>query len=304
MGGTEPTVRVLTERPMRSGESPVWDVAAGRLWWIDNAEHLVHSCAADGGALASWDPERLVTAVAPCALGGVILASGRRLVHLDPATGEVRELAALPPGGTPFNDAKVDRSGRFVVGTVDGRLFGPHAGAVAEDDLRGGLVRLDEDLELGPVADGIGISNGPCFSIEGSKLFCSDSWTRRIHAYDYDAGSGAASNRRVFAQFDDDARPDGATVDAEDHLWVADYDGGAVRRYDPDGGLDRSIAVPVSHPSSVMFGGTELEILYVTSSVHDAAGDTGSNPLDGHVLAIDDLGVHGVPERPFAGAIR
>jgi sugar lactone lactonase YvrE len=160
--------------------------------------------------------------------------------------------------------------------------------------------------ELGPR---IGVSNGPCFSPDGATLYWGDSWARVIYAFDYDRATGQVGDQRTLARFHDDsppgvaAVPDGSTVDTEGGIWVAACYGGEIRRYAPDGSLERRIDVPVVSPTSVGFGGSELDILFITSireaMFPDERHRTG--PLAGTVLAVRGLGVRGVPETRFAG---
>ena len=60
--------------------------------------------------------------------------------------------------------------------------------------------------------------------------------------------------------------PDGLTVDAEGGIWVALYGGGAVRRYLPNGVLDVIVTLPVTQVTSCVFGGADLDELYMTTS--------------------------------------
>ncbi|MBT6117330.1 MAG: SMP-30/gluconolactonase/LRE family protein, partial [Rhodospirillaceae bacterium] len=67
------------------------------------------------------------------------------------------------------------------------------------------------------------------------------------------------------------------------------------------GTLDRIVEMPVERPTSVMIGGPDLRILYVTSAwdgLDDAA--RAAQPLAGHVFALD-LDIPGLPEPRFAG---
>jgi hypothetical protein len=67
---------------------------------------------------------------------------------------------------------------------------------------------------------------------------------RKTIVFDYDGETGL-SGRRPFVDLSTEAKlPDGLTVDEEGGIWVALYEGGAVRRYTPDGVLDEVIEVP------------------------------------------------------------
>ena len=94
--------------------------------------------------------------------------------------------------------------------------------------------------------------------------------------------------------------PNGSTVDAEDCLWCAEYGAGKVTRFAPDGRRMRSIDLPVKQPTSCMFGGPDLDILYVTTASQRLSAEERSNqPLAGALLAMD-AGVRGLPEARFA----
>ncbi len=85
------------------------------------------------------------------------------------------------------------------------------------------------------------------------------------------------------------------------YLWVALWSGGAVRRYAPDGALDRVVPVPVSHPTSCAFGGRDLGDLYVTTAATALTPDARlSQPLAGGLFRCRP-GVRGRPAHRFKG---
>ena len=95
---------------------------------------------------------------------------------------------------------------------------------------------------------------------------------------------------------------DGSTVDAEGCLWNALVYDGRLVRYAPDGTVDRVIDMPVKKVTSVMFGGPNLDILFVTSMAKPPLPRfPGDGVLRGSLFAIYDLGIRGVPEPRFAG---
>ena len=178
---------------------------------------------------------------------------------LDFTTGECTLIHDPEPGkpANRINDGKVDRRGRFIAGSMDTQEAGPN----------GALYRLDPDFSVTKIDDGIIVSNGPCFSPDDKTFYFADSWSGEIWAYDYDIETGGVSNRRIFTKFDmsQGGAADGATVDSEGYVWSAGVYVGKLFRYAPDGSVDRVIDMPVRKVTSVMFGGPNLDVLYVTS---------------------------------------
>ena len=133
-------------------------------------------------------------------------------------------------------------------------------------------------------------------------LYFTDMPTRRIDAFDYDVETGQIRNRRPFASLvDQPGSADGSTVDAEGCLWNAQWRGGRLVRYRPDGSIDREIFLPVSNPSCVTFGGADLDILFVTSAWFTLSDDERrSQPHAGSLFALRP-GVCGRPEYRYSG---
>jgi len=152
--------------------------------------------------------------------------------------------------------------------------------------------------------DGILVSNGLCWSPDGTRLYAADSPTRTIRSWDYDPATGDISGERVFARIPEDpgrGTPDGAIVDAEGGVWMADFRGGRITRFTPDGSEDRMVALPVSRPTCPMFGGPDLQTMYVTSAkIMLTPEELAAEPLAGALFALD-AGIAGLPEAAFPG---
>ena len=288
-------IEVLVDVKTTLGEGPLWDVDEQRLYWIDSFDGRVFRCTADGRELRSWDVPQKIGSMALRKQGGAVLSLQRGFHFLDFATGEV-DLIVDPEPDKPnnrINDGKVDQRGRFVAGSMDTMEEGPN----------GALYRLDPDLKLHRLEGGIIVSNGPCWSPDGRTFYFTDTWSGEISAYDYDLDSGSISNKRTFARMTEAGGAfDGATVDAEGCLWSAFVYAGKVVRYAPDGRVDRVIDMPVKKVTSCMFGGPDLDVLYITSMAKPPLPRFPGDPvLRGSLFAITGLGTRGVPEPRFAG---
>ena len=95
--------------------------------------------------------------------------------------------------------------------------------------------------------------------------------------------------------------PDGATVDSEGYIWSAQWDDACIIRISPQGELDHRIEIPGQLVSSVMFGGPDLDLIYVTTVGGEVLGDRAKGELPGRTLVIEDSGFQGRPEPRFKG---
>ncbi len=274
------------------GEGPFWDADAQRLHWVDIlAPGLLSGDPATGERSFRPMPE-LVGVAIPKATGGFVCATETGIKTIS-ATGEIAVLAepeADRPGNR-FNDGKCDSRGRLWVGSL----------AINTEPGRGRLWRVDPDGSFALMEEGLHISNGLGWSPDERTFYFTDG-PKTIWAYDFDAAVGTISNKRAFAEFGPgDGVPDGLTVDAEGYVWVAIWDGWAVRRYAPDGRLDRTISLPVPRPTSCTFGGPDMDRLFVTSArIRLSAKHLAEAPLSGSVFALD-AGVTGQKDKIFAG---
>jgi D-xylonolactonase len=194
-----------------------------------------------------------------------------------------------------LNDCVADPRGRLIAGSC---FYDP----AAEYEL-GKLFLIDRTGEIRILDEGFHLSNGLGFSNDGRTLYFADSVARKVFAYAYDADEGSVCWRRTFLELDrDSGLPDGVTVDAEDFVWVAEWYGSRVRRYDPDGKLERTIHVPAKQSSSVMFGGPELRDLFVTSAARSEPmpvmppGYDAKGGYFGGALFHFDMPIEGKPE--------
>ncbi len=288
-------IEVVLDVKTTLGEGPLWDVEQQRLYFIDSMDCRVFRTTADGREVRAWDVPGKIGSMAVRKDGnGAILSLQQGFFMLDFATGDC-ELIHDPEPDRPanrINDGKVDRRGRFLSGSMD----------TMEDSPFGALYRLDPDFSVTRLETGIICANGPCFSPDDKTFYFQDSWNGEIWAYDYDIETGTLSNRRTFAKVDtsNDGAADGSTVDAEGCLWNALVYDSKVVRYRPDGSIDRIIEMPVKKVTSVMFGGPELDTLFVTSMAKPSQPRFPSDGVQrGSLFAIHGLGVRGVPEPRF-----
>ncbi|MFE3943912.1 SMP-30/gluconolactonase/LRE family protein [Streptomyces sp. NPDC059118] len=283
MSGTGLDVAVPEQAEL--GEGPTWDAATGRLIWVDIVSARVHTYDPVSHRRTVMATEQHVGAAKPRAGGGLVVNLRDGIGLYDP-DGAFRWLVHDPVPGRRGNDAAV---------APDGALW---AGSMRYDGAAGGgsLTRIAADGAVTPVLPAVACGNGIGWSPDGRLMYFIDTPTRRVDVFDVD-GEGAV-NRRPFAAVEEGAGfPDGLTVDAEGAVWVALWDGFAVRRYTADGTLDRIVALPVRRPTACAFGGDGLRDLYISTA---RTGLTAPHPLSGSLLVLPDAG-RGLPQPVFAG---
>jgi sugar lactone lactonase YvrE len=247
---------VALELAMELGEGAFWDARRESLVWIDILRGEVHELRAGAHRVHSV-PTQVGVAV-PRSRGGWVLAVREGIAALDPDSGAYEMLVRIEEPGTRMNDGNVDPRGRLFAGSM----------LTSEEPGGGRLYRIDADLSVTVVRDPVDISNGIDWSPDGRTVYYSDSGpAREVAAFDFDAETGAWSNRRVFARLSEsEGYPDGLTVDQDGCVWLAVWDGGQVRRYTPDGRIEAVVSVPAPLVTSCGFGGSGLDTLYITTA--------------------------------------
>ena len=247
------------------GECILWDEREQGIWWTDIHGSRLYRYTLASGALREFTvPGRL------CSFGFVegderlICAFAEGIALHQPGTQKLEWLFEPERGskGTRFNDGRVDRQGRFWTGTM---VESEPALDAAGKPLRGSLYWISR-AGHGKAFGDIGIPNSLCWNRAGTRMYFADSPRGNIVAHDFDAASGAVGEGRVFASAPKGCAPDGSIVDAEDCLWNAQWGGGKVLRYAPDGKLLTTLELPVSQPTCQCFGGPGLDLLIVSSA--------------------------------------
>lgn len=276
------------------GESPAWEAGSATLLWTDIAGRRIRRLDPSTGEVWTRALTQMAGAVLPRASGGLALCLQDGVYLTDSDDGELRLLAHVEAEDetTRLNDVKTDRVGRMWGGTM---ALDAHADA-------GAFYRFEPNGSIETIAAPVTISNGVDWNLDGSLMYYIDTATGRMDVFDFDLAIGSATDRRPFIHFDESfGLPDGMTVDAEGGLWVAFYDGWAVRRFGPDGTLERTIELPAARTTSCAFGGAGLDQLYVTSA-RDGLSESqlAEQPHAGGLFVIQP-GVAGLPITPFAG---
>ena len=264
------------------GENALWIEKEQRLYWLDlnsPAVHVFDPKEQKNQTLPLSLPKQIACLV-PCHGDRFLLATGNSIYTMDPASLNLDPFINLPgdPALICFNDGKIDRQGRFWIGTSH----------IEEKEPHGAFYRIDGNNSLHRVDQGFVVSNGPAFSPDGHLLYFADTFSRIIYVYELDPATGVLDNRRVFAHLtEEDGYPDGLTVDAEGFIWSAHWDGWRVTRYTPDGDIDGIVELPVPKVTSCCFGGDDLSTLFITTASVDMDEAALANaPLSGSLFAV------------------
>lgn len=266
------------------GECPIWSVEEQRLWWIDIDGKGLHRFDPASGSNETWPLPEMPGSFVLREGGGITLAMRNGIRDFDPATARLAKRIGPPfdPALFRFNDGRTDRQGRFWVGSMFAELG-------ATDPRTGETYCYDGASLVSRIAP-IDHANGNAFSPDGRTMYRSETFQRKIFAYDLDRDSGALSNERPFATVPDHlGLPDGATIDAEGCYWAALPNGpsvGSVGRFTPDGTLDLVIGIPVLLPLMPAFGGPDMSTLYVTSGSIEHAVGSQPTALSGSIFAV------------------
>lgn len=234
----------------------------------------------------------MVGAVVVAADGTLLVAAQEHLVAVAP-DGTRRDGPRIVPAGEGrrCNDGGCDPAGRFLVGTL----------ALDGNSEREALVRLETDGSVTVLDSDLTLSNGLAWSADSGLFYSVDTLRHVVNVRSYDAVTGAVGERRMHLRIDDGS-PDGICLDAEDHLWVAVWGAGEVRRFSPEGELVARIVVPAPHTSCPAFAGADLRTLVITTARDELSDEQlRAFPDSGRLFTVR-LDVPGLPVPAWSGS--
>lgn len=274
----------------RLGESVLWHPEEEALYWIDFYGLSVHRKQWNGGPVETWhiDHSGTIGSLVFADEGRLILAVDHGLHLFDTKTG-TRRFFADPKGARTdlvYNDGKVDRAGRYWVGTYE----------VTESKPHGIFYRVEADGTATVAGEGFTICNGPAFSPDNRRLYFSDTVGCRILSYELSHDGSLSGRQTFFSISEGDGMPDGLTVDSQGNVWCALYGGAKVVCIDPNGALKQSLAVPAAYVTSLCFGGPELRTLYVATGWSNGTTEANKTADVGGAVFMRPIDVAGLPE--------
>ena len=276
------------------GEGVLWNRHTDSAWWTDIQESRIYEYDPESRKLRSRDtPYRVACFGFVEGSSDLVVAFDSGIARFAPDSGAVDWLVA--PGcladGLRFNDGRIDPRGRFWVGAMVEDRSIPEGSAA--------LYCYEPGAGLAERITGVTIANGLCWSPDAAVMYFADSPRSTIRAYGFDLASGLPSAPRLFARTDPGVHPDGSTVDADGGVWNAQWGGGQVLRYAPDGHIDQVLRLPVSQPTCVAFGGPDLDLLFVTTARAGLSAEQLETQPSAGDLFVYRTGYRGLPAPEF-----
>lgn len=268
---------IFDARRCELGEGPLWHPLRKQLFWFDILNRKLLTQDASGpreyampciASAAGWiDHDRLLIAT-ETGLSIFDLKSESLTPHLA--------VEADNPE-TRSNDGRADAQGGFWFGTM-GKQAQQGAGAIYRY-YRG---------ELRQLFTGITIPNSICFPPAGDFAHFSDTAKACVMKVALDADGWPSAEPTVFLDLTADGlNPDGAVIDDERQLWLAQWGAARVACYSSKGRFLRSVHIDAPHTSCPAFGGTTL---YCTTALEGmTVAERAAHPDAGKVFAIENI---------------
>lgn len=291
---SEKNLKSIIHANAQLAEGPSWDEDNQRLYWVDILGKKLHIYDPVKDVDQAIQFEQFIGAAVPRNKDEVVLAMHHGMYIYNMSTSKLTFIADPEADkNTRFNDGKCDPAGRFWAGTM----------GLGGESNAGALYRLDHNQVVTKMVSDVGISNGLVWSLDHTKFYYIDTNSEEVVAYDYDLETGNINNPKVVVRINpEEGKPDGMTIDSEGMLWVAHWGGWKVSRWNPETGdcMDE-IKVPCSLVTSCVFGGAELNELYITTArVGISEDNLLKEPLAGNVFRVK-MDVKGSPTYSYKG---
>ncbi|MDB5657868.1 MAG: gluconolactonase [Cypionkella sp.] len=269
---------IFDPRLCELGEGPLWHPIREQMFWFDINNQKLLSQDRDGPR--EWRFPEIVSAAGWVSDDVLLIAGERDLFLFDLETEEVETLCLLEqdkPKNRP-NDGRADPNGGFWIGTM------------AKDEAIGaGAIYRYYRGELRKLFSGISIPNAICFPPGGGFAHYADTVTQKVMKVRLDAEGWPNGTPEVFLDLASEGHyPDGAVIDANGVMWLAQWGASRVAAYDTQGNFLRAIGVDAPQTTCPAFAGPQLSALVVTSARKNLdAAALQAAPLSGATFVIE-----------------
>ena len=278
------------------GEGAVWDPVSEAVYWCDINRFLLHRYDLASRSTRSWQfGEPVVALSLTTDPDRLLIALGSKLIWWWPETDRRVDQGFHTPGWPEvrLNDGRADPLGNFWVGSMANNV-GANGEPLEINANLGQLYRIAPDGGVTVWADDIGISNTLCWSPDRTRFYFGDTLRNTIDVFHFDDSTGDI--KRIGPFFSDFERglPDGSAIDDEGCLWNCRFHGGCMVRVGPSGEILSTIDLPMTNITTAVFGGVDMQTLYVTTaSDQKAPGDR----LAGSLVAVRTAATGLAPHR-------
>ena len=264
------------------GESPVWDEKLQRLYWVDIESKKLYAWDYNTNNSQSWNFDNKICAISLTEDKEILLCAFDKFfafynINSNKLTKLNNDL--IIPNTVRFNDGKTDGFGRFWCGTMsESYPKKPEAS----------IYMLDNNLKIYKIFEDIIISNSIVSSNDNKSIYFSDTPLKRIYKANFsNEGVNNTEKANIFVGEESFIGfPDGSTIDVENNLWNAEWDGSRVVVYNNKAEIINEINLSIKRPTSCTFGGPAMDLLFITSAMLDNNLNNEKKNLNGRTLCI------------------
>jgi sugar lactone lactonase YvrE len=275
------------------GEGPMWHAERKSFFWVDIDGKAFHEYNWQSGEVQTWQYEQRISLIVESRDGNLILGSEGGLAAFDLQTGETKWLMDIEKNisANRSNDGACDAAGRLWLGTM-ARDFATGAGSV---------YCIDKNFSVTKKLDNLTISNGLRWSLDNKRMYFIDTPTQCVQSFLFDLETGNITFEKVVIEIDKQkGSPDGMAIDEEGMLWIAHWNGFGLYRWNPlTGKFLSKITLPVPQVSSCIFGGENLDHLFITTARENMSDAEFKKYPDCGNVFIAQPGMKGVPAFKF-----
>lgn len=237
-------------------EGPVFDYENNFLYFVSILDGLVYCYNPNTKEILSIKLDSPASCVFVLEFKKVIVSSKNGFFEVDFNTLQKQFVYQIDiDNSVRYNDGIKDSVGRFIIGTM----------GYPEVKKEIGNVYSYHNGQHKTIIKNTTISNGLDFSLDGKFLYFIDTPTKKVAKYAYDVVTGDVEFISNVIEFKGEGSPDGMCIDKKGMLWIAEWGGGCISKWNPSTGKKiEEIKLPCNNVTSCCFD--NFSNLYITTA--------------------------------------